>query len=183
MTPAAEGVDAIGIVLAGGRSSRMGTDKAGLVYKGERLLDRARALLGAAGCRQVYISGRPDEPDGLEDTNPGGGPAHAVIDMLDRLRGETSGILVIPVDMPKLTIDHLTPLLAAPSPVARIWDGYPLPAWFSCDLVPPDREDVWSIKRLLDLAGAETLALHDGMLDGLKNVNTPEAFARLTSPR
>ena len=161
----------------------MGEDKAGLVYGGQTLLDHARALLEAAGCSSIYVSGRPDEPDGLEDTNPGGGPAHAIIDMLDRFRSQAEGILVIPVDMPKLTIDHLVPLLAAPRPVARIWDGYPLPAWFSCGLAPPDREDIWSIKRLLASVEAESLTLPAGLMEGLENVNTPEAFARLTSSR
>ena len=39
----------IGLVLAGGASSRMGTDKALLELRGRTLLDRAIAVLEAAG--------------------------------------------------------------------------------------------------------------------------------------
>ncbi|HBQ16925.1 MAG TPA: molybdenum cofactor guanylyltransferase, partial [Myxococcales bacterium] len=91
MTRPVDATSLVGIVLAGGRSTRMGEDKAGLVYGGQTLLDHARALLEAAGCSSIYVSGRPDEPDGLEDTNPGGGPAHAIIDMLDRFRSQAEG--------------------------------------------------------------------------------------------
>jgi molybdopterin-guanine dinucleotide biosynthesis protein A len=47
-----------GFVLAGGKSSRMGTDKAFLQFKGQTLLDRALETMAAA-CDQVAIVGDP----------------------------------------------------------------------------------------------------------------------------
>src|SRR5215217_2924884 len=59
-----------GLVLAGGRSSRMGSDKASLVHPdGRTLAVRCRDLLLEAGCESVVISLRHDQeiPAGLED--------------------------------------------------------------------------------------------------------------------
>ena len=45
-----------GLVLAGGRSSRMGTDKAALLHPdGRPLARRCHDLLHAAGCRRVAL--------------------------------------------------------------------------------------------------------------------------------
>jgi molybdopterin-guanine dinucleotide biosynthesis protein A len=49
-----------GLVLAGGRSSRMGRDKAALRYEGQTQLERAMALLSAHVAR-AYVSVRPDQ--------------------------------------------------------------------------------------------------------------------------
>lgn len=48
------------VILAGGKSSRMGRDKAWLEVGGQRLLDRQIALARAAGAVEVFISGRTD---------------------------------------------------------------------------------------------------------------------------
>jgi len=47
-----------GFLLAGGKSSRMGTDKAFLMFDGQNLLERALAVLGAV-CDTVTIVGDP----------------------------------------------------------------------------------------------------------------------------
>ena len=47
-----------GVVFAGGRSRRMGRDKAFLTIGGTTLVRRQVALLGAAGCNELLISGR-----------------------------------------------------------------------------------------------------------------------------
>ncbi|TNJ38445.1 bifunctional molybdenum cofactor guanylyltransferase MobA/molybdopterin-guanine dinucleotide biosynthesis adaptor protein MobB [Chlorobaculum thiosulfatiphilum] len=49
-----------GLVLAGGRSSRMGRDKARLRYHDEKQLERTAALLSSV-CDKVYISCRSDQ--------------------------------------------------------------------------------------------------------------------------
>ena len=48
--------DFTGVVLAGGKSSRMGTDKADLVLKNKTLLHNACDLLKDAGAKNILIS-------------------------------------------------------------------------------------------------------------------------------
>ena len=59
------GLSFTGVVLAGGRSSRMGRDKALLEIDGCTLLDRAVALLHEAGAATVIVSG--DRPGAIGD--------------------------------------------------------------------------------------------------------------------
>jgi molybdopterin-guanine dinucleotide biosynthesis protein A len=89
------------MVLAGGRSTRMGRDKALLDWHGQPLLKRQLDALRAAGMDDVRVSG--DRPDyrGVADARPGLGPLAG----LAAVAGETVGeadLLVIPVDMPLL---------------------------------------------------------------------------------
>lgn len=105
------------LLLAGGRSSRMGQDKASLVYRGKSLLDRAHDLLVATGCGDILLSGRVEGRDSVPDLIPDCGPLgglHGVLHHLDG-RGELDGapLLVIPVDMPLLSPSVLKGLLDA----------------------------------------------------------------------
>lgn len=103
-------------VLAGGKSSRMGQDKASLMLDGKSLLERAVALLQATGAEEVIVSGRPEHPLGVRDLFPHCGPPGAVLSLLAALN-ERDGLdgaplLLIPVDMPLLTLPTLQYLLA-----------------------------------------------------------------------
>lgn len=51
--------DAVGFVLAGGKSSRMGTDKALLEFRGEPLIARAIGILKAVGLPVCIAGARP----------------------------------------------------------------------------------------------------------------------------
>lgn len=172
-----------GLILAGGQSIRMGRDKALLDWQGETLLARARTLLRSIGVGQIHVGGRPDEEGGLPDSQPHAGPARAILDAARILSGQCDGLLVIPVDMPLLGADQLTPLLAGAPGLACAWHGYPLPALIpveaSCAL---HSEEIYSIKRLLTRLNAASLDLAPipaGRPDPFANINTPEALARL----
>ena len=65
----------VGLVLAGGRSSRMGEDKAMLRIDGRSLLERAMRALWDAGADKVAISGT--RAAGIADRWPGTGPVAA----------------------------------------------------------------------------------------------------------
>jgi len=110
-----------GAVLAGGRSSRMGTDKARLLVGGETLLARQLRLLREAGARDRRVVGRSTDESVREpevqfvsDRQVGAGPLAGLEAAL-----ETSGsalTLVLAVDLPFLTADLLRRLVQQGGP-------------------------------------------------------------------
>lgn len=115
-----------GIVLAGGRSSRMGRDKALLEIDGRSLLDRAIDLLHAAGAARVVVSGDRPSHGGVPDAWPEAGPLGGIASVLPGC-GD-GAIVVVPVDMPELdavSLRRLVDALVAAS--AARFAGHPLP--------------------------------------------------------
>ena len=62
--------DAAGVVLAGGRSSRMGTAKAGLQWHGSTLLYRTASLLGRTLGATIQITTAPGAGAGVAFVDP-----------------------------------------------------------------------------------------------------------------
>jgi molybdopterin-guanine dinucleotide biosynthesis protein A len=98
-----------GLVLAGGRSSRMGTDKAMLCIQSARpaaiatetMLQRAVNQLSNLALDSVYVSGA--KHGGLVDQFEQLGPAAGVISCINNLGLSTGdNLLVVPVDMPQI---------------------------------------------------------------------------------
>ena len=113
-----------GVVLAGGRSARMGRDKAMLNWHGAPLIAHMYGLLEQAGAVKVVVSGRYPAYAGIEDLRPGLGPLGGLLSVAASL--PDSELVVVPVDMPRLTPAYLHPLLAASSRCVT-FDGYVLP--------------------------------------------------------
>ncbi|HBJ35626.1 MAG TPA: hypothetical protein DDZ51_12955 [Planctomycetaceae bacterium] len=116
----------MGVVLAGGKSSRMGTDKANLLHPQETDAGSAITYLQYAVIRlrpllsTIAIAGRPGDlktvPDAITipDTLPHQGPAVGVAESLRHAKMlGLDGILVTPVDMPNLETSHLQRLINA----------------------------------------------------------------------
>lgn len=171
----------VGVVLAGGGSSRMGREKADLVWNGQSLLARAQSILAEAGCTSIWVSGRPDLPNGFADSHPAAGPAHALLDALDRLPDHAPGLLALAVDMPLVTADELVALTRAAPDRPRAWREHPLPLYLPADCPRPDRKDVWSIRKLVTPMQIEWLETTPKQRSRLGNINTPEDFDRLKS--
>lgn len=105
-----------GLILAGGRSSRMGRDKAGLILPdGRTLLQRQAEVLREAGATTVLVSIRAGRetglagvqlvPDLMADAGPLAGIAAG-------LRAAPAGlVLVLAVDMPLVQAGHLRELV------------------------------------------------------------------------
>lgn len=90
-----------GVVLAGGQSSRMGTDKAALPWRGRPLLQHMRDLLEQAGAQRVLTCGPGPDAQSLPDRQPGLGPLGGLLTLAQT---QPDGIyLILPVDMPRLT--------------------------------------------------------------------------------
>ncbi|SMB84821.1 Molybdopterin-guanine dinucleotide biosynthesis protein A-like [Hymenobacter roseosalivarius DSM 11622] len=109
-----------GLVLAGGQSQRMQTDKGRLRYHGQEQRAYAAELL-AAVCRDVHVSCRPDQvadfpatlqplPDRFLDLGPLGGILSAF--QLD----PNAAWLVVACDLPFLSADTLQHLVAHRQP-------------------------------------------------------------------
>jgi len=105
--------DATGFVLAGGQSSRMGTDKASLVFRGRPLVAHALDILGGAGL-PTSIAGSRVPLEGfapvIGDAEPGLGPLGGICTAL-----ATSAVrlaVFLPVDLPLLPSSLVRFLLA-----------------------------------------------------------------------
>ncbi len=105
-----------GAVLAGGRSLRMGTDKAFLRTKGELLIVRQIRCLKECGASEILISGHAGAdysalgPKIVYDECPGLGPLAAISTLMKV--ASFSHLLVLAVDLPELTSAYLKEILA-----------------------------------------------------------------------
>jgi len=105
-----------GAIIAGGRSSRMGRDKAFIPIDGQPLITRQAALLRSLGTDDLIISGRPDTDYGVpgvrvvHDSISDAGPMAGLVAVLSAARHPW--VLVIAVDLPRLDAAFLNRLLA-----------------------------------------------------------------------
>jgi molybdopterin-guanine dinucleotide biosynthesis protein A len=104
--------DVTAFVLTGGRSSRMGTDKAMLAWGGELLIERTLAVARRA-CGRVQICGQRERyaefGEVIEDAEPGRGPLSGIQAALHATESELN--LVLSVDLPLMRAGFLTWLL------------------------------------------------------------------------
>ena len=89
----------LGVILAGGQSSRMGVDKATLPIAGTTLLDYIRTKLLQTGIDEIVIC--RNAPGYLSDDIPQLGPLGALYTLSQRYPERRA--LIIPVDMPLLS--------------------------------------------------------------------------------
>jgi len=105
-------VDAL--ILAGGRSSRLGdSDKRNLRIGDETLLERSLAAMRAAGARTIVVVGDGDGDDALtvREDPAFGGPVAAIAAGLAALPGDADLVLVAACDMPGIA-QAMPPLLS-----------------------------------------------------------------------
>ena len=162
-----------GVVLAGGRSSRMGQNKALLAYQGKPLIEHMIDVLRKSGIEKIFISGDVDGYDCLRDQAPFIGPAEAIKSIIKRLSGY-AGFLFVPVDMPLLKPDMLHLLLQQKE--GGYFIDWPLPAF----ITPPYPEsEKKSVQGLLDDYGIYPVALPEHFSSSMKNANTPQDWAEI----
>ncbi len=183
-----------GLVLAGGRSSRFGSDKAGATLGGRTLLSISyRTVAGAVG-GAVYLAGagqagpRDLAPAVLRivDECSGAGPLGGIAAALGRSR--RAGVVVLACDLPLVKTSTLVRMatlgLASGRAVAartsRGWE--PLAAFYPRtalqQLRSGLREGPRALHLWLDKLGA--LAVTGIAGDELTNINRPRDLERLT---
>lgn len=188
-----------GLVLAGGRSARMGVDKATLVHPdGRSLVIRCRDLLLEAGCDPVVISLRHDQeiPAGLEESEivrdpegASGGPMVGIVSGM-RLR-PASDWLVLACDLPRLDVETLTNLVVSKLSEEKFlsysseFDGLPEPlcALYAQDALPileqAQGDGFHCPRKILIRHGCRLL--ESVTPRALDNANTPEDWEAATA--
>ncbi len=179
----------MGLVLAGGKSERMGRDKALLEWDGLPQAGRAASLLEGR-CAEVWISARPGQGREalgrpvLEDRFLELGPAGGILSAL-HARPQAAW-LVLGCDLPFVTPAVLDALLAGRNPwraaTAFRDPGSGLPEPLCAVWEPRSRADLlgalaagWSCPRhVLEWSSATLLDLPDPR--ALENVNRPEEW-------
>jgi len=192
-----------GLVLCGGRSSRMGQDKVWLPFGPETMLQRVVRLVGeavgpvhvvcAAGSRlpelpadvRIVHDRRPDRGP-LEGLASGLAAMGQVSDAGDRIQAA----FVTSCDVPLLTpqfIRRMIELLGTDDIAAPHVDGrsHPLAAVYRASVLPHAERllaaDQLRLTRMLDevptrLVGPEELLDVDPNLGSLRNINSPEEY-------
>jgi molybdopterin-guanine dinucleotide biosynthesis protein A len=123
------------VLFVGGRSQRMGADKATLTFRGEPLWARQLRTLRALRPEALWVSAGahpvwcPKELTVVLDEPPSRGPLSGLAAALARL--ETSHLLALAVDLPRMT----------PEILARLWTM----ARRGCGVVPRGRSGFESL--------------------------------------
>lgn len=180
------------LLLAGGKSSRMGTNKADLLYGDktflEHMLDKAHSLKIEKCFISGYSSQRGDVQtvlDQFHDRGPLGG-LHAGMKVID-----TPYCLVLPIDAPLLPLHVLESLLRAHREHAKkdralIWEHgdrkEPLIAVYPVAMVSTIEELICDrpvpVFRALDRVGYDCCRIEIDETE-IINVNTPELYEKL----
>lgn len=180
-----------GIVLAAGASTRMGEPKALLQVGGTTFLERAIHLLREAGCR--YVVAVVNDDDWVERLADVSGAAVVINDaegseQIDSLRlgianlpEDADGVLVLPVDFPRLSRETIARLLqefarsSAPilNPSYNGEAGHPV--LFARSVLPellgPNLPD--GARTVIDAHASETRTIEVGDPGVLIDVDTP----------
>ena len=184
-----------GFVLAGGKSTRMGQDKATLTLNGRTLLEHALAALRQV-CRDVSILGRYELYGTLapvyEDIYPGCGPLGGIHTALSN--AQTPYSLIIAVDTPFLLPEFLSYLaeraIASDAVVItpEIADyTQPLSTVYSLDFLPIAERAIkaGNYKIVPLFPRSQTLVIKEAELrrfafsaEMFENLNTPEDMER-----
>jgi len=99
----------LGIVLAGGESSRMGRDKATLMRNNENMHSFSRSLLQSIGINKVVISTNERQSiSGTTDKIANAGPLGGIYSVLQQYCPKSA--LILPVDLPLMTKETLEQL-------------------------------------------------------------------------
>jgi molybdenum cofactor guanylyltransferase len=108
------------VLLAGGQSRRMGTEKATLLFRGKPVWQIQLETLRKLQPEEIFVSGRvdplwrPGDVQFIADAPPSRGPLSGLAASLDRMN--TSHLLALAIDMPSMSSKYLEFLCAQVEP-------------------------------------------------------------------
>jgi molybdopterin-guanine dinucleotide biosynthesis protein A len=173
-----------GFILAGGKSTRMGRDKAVLDWNGRTLLDHMVDLLCGI-TEQVRVVGRDPLPDRL----PGLGPLSGIATALEVT--STDANLIIAVDLPHLTKEFLKYLRSRlenssyPLVACKIGSAFPLCLGIWRPMLPEIHRRLstrqFSVRGLIESGNSAIIPESELQKSGFdanlfRNINTPEDY-------
>ena len=175
------------ILLAGGESSRMGRNKAGLDYHGVSFIQHQTSKLRSLGIEDIVIAGTTFHPEGcraISDVYPRRGPLSGIHAGLLAIRESAALVLAIdtplvPVELLKELIDiHTTGITIAtcngtPEPLIGVYDKSLAEA---CEAALQSEKT--SVQRFCRAVGYTPLGF-TGDPALLTNCNTPEDYEKL----
>ena len=188
---------AAGLLLAGGRSRRMGSDKVNLGWRGQSLGAHQAATLAGSGAWPLFLSCREDQrwtPEGfirVEDRAKDGGALEALVNALAATKADV--VTVLAVDLPLVRPTWLEQLAALArdgglsvvpthdgffEPLAASWHRSALPEFQAALATQGSLQKV--CQRLAAANLLRPLALSTAEAEQLVNLNTPEDLTRLT---
>lgn len=167
--------DIIGVILAGGQSSRMGKNKALLEYNGQPLLDHMIDIIRRTGISKIVISGKVEGYESLFDDIPFSGPAQAIMTVIKTIKNHV-GFLCVPVDMPLIKPEILHLLMQQKQ--GAYFHNLPLPAF----IAPPYLQSkARSVQDLLNNFGIKPIILPKDYISSMANINTPQEWKEIVS--
>lgn len=188
-----------GIILCGGKSSRMGTSKAHLQFGAETLLQRIARIMGEVLEPVVVVAANgqilPELPVNViisTDKNEGQGPLEGLAAGLEALKERCDGVFLSSCDAPFLKKEFIlgmTKALGESRMCIPRTEGYfhPLASAYRVDVLP-DVLQLLGEKKLRPffllekvkgkIVEEEQLKQFDPGLFSLRNLNTPEDFQK-----
>ncbi len=119
-----------GVVLAGGQSKRMGSDKSLLKIGNKNLIQHSTQILLDSGIKNTFISGK----QGIKDNHTNKGPIAGILTCLEHLK-EYDYILFTPVDMPLLNKFVFLKLISQKPQNVVCFEDYYLPLLIKNNLI------------------------------------------------
>lgn len=160
------------IILSGGQSSRMGTDKSQLLLSGKSLSKHAHDCLVDSGISNIFLSNE----NGIKDIYQGKGPVAGIYSCMKQLP-QYSHILFIPVDMPFLTKDLILNLIDASESDNSYYHNQPLPC-----LLHNSETNKLILEKLLKGNNYSVFRMHDLIHSKILNDNNnPECFININT--
>ena len=191
-----------GIVLAAGRSRRMGQPKAFLRLGGLTFLERAVAALREGGCGEVVVVAGPRDDGAAREIadaaahlgarvtvnpDPGSEQVDSLRAALRALGGEVAAAVVIPVDVPGVSAGDVRAVVEAfgrddpPPPIVQPFDGtrHGHPVLFARAVWPELMADPLpdGARTVIHAHAAERAEVRVPRLPS--DVDTPEGYRRL----